>query len=82
MAPCGFEIAQRNPAGPIRIAFFFYDLAANSTRCGTRATARPHTFPAKDDLATTAAKLALIDAVAVVISNGLGILGVTPVEKM
>ncbi|MEM7724721.1 MAG: DALR anticodon-binding domain-containing protein, partial [Pseudomonadota bacterium] len=30
----------------------------------------------------TAAKIALPRAVAVVISNGLGILGVTPVEEM
>jgi arginyl-tRNA synthetase len=52
-------------------------------RSGTRATPRPHLrFIQEEDADTTRAKLALIRAVAIVISNGLGILGVTPVEKM
>jgi arginyl-tRNA synthetase len=39
-------------------------------------------FIQEEDADTTRAKLALIRAVAIVISNGLGILGVKPVEKM
>ena len=39
-------------------------------------------FIQEDDVDTTRGKLALIRAVAIVISNGLGILGVKPVEKM
>jgi arginyl-tRNA synthetase len=49
------------------------------------AHARMHSVLRKaqeEDAETTRAKLALIRAVAIVISNGLGILGVKPVEKM
>ena len=68
---------------PHRIAFFLYDLAAEFHALWNKGNAAPHLrFLQEDDLATTWAKLALIDAVAVVISNGLGILGVTPADKM
>ena len=39
-------------------------------------------FLQEDDPATSQSKLALARAVAVVISSGLGILGVTPAEEM
>ena len=68
---------------PHRIAFFLYDLAAEFHALWNKGNAAPHLrFLQEDHLATTSAKLALIDAVAVVISNGLGILGVTPADKM
>ncbi len=68
---------------PHRIAFFLYDLAAEFHALWNKGNAAPHLrFLQEDDLETTSAKLALIDAVAVVISNGLGILGVTPADKM
>ncbi|MCV2875645.1 arginine--tRNA ligase [Rhodobacteraceae bacterium XHP0102] len=68
---------------PHRIAFFLYDVAAEFHALWNKGNSAPHLrFLQEDDLATTAAKLALIDAVAVVISNGLGILGVTPADKM
>ncbi len=68
---------------PHRIAFFLYDLAAEFHALWNKGNAAPHLrFLQEDDLETTSAKLALIDAVAVVISNGLGILGVAPADKM
>ena len=68
---------------PHRIAFFLYDLAAEFHALWNKGNAAPHLrFLQEDDLATTSSKLALIDAVAVVISNGLGILGVIPADKM
>ncbi|GAA5079529.1 arginine--tRNA ligase [Roseibacterium beibuensis] len=68
---------------PHRIAFYLYDLASEFHALWNKGNANPALrFMQEDDPATTAAKLALIRAVAIVISNGLGILGVTPVEKM
>ena len=68
---------------PHRIAFYLYDLSAEFHALWNKGNGEPHLrFFQEDDAAATAAKLALIRAVAVVISNGLGILGVKPVEKM
>jgi arginyl-tRNA synthetase len=39
-------------------------------------------FLQEDDKATSSAKIALVRSVCVVISAGLGILGVTPAEEM
>ncbi|MFV2052664.1 arginine--tRNA ligase [Aliiroseovarius sp. YM-037] len=80
--PRQVEIAARTHE-PHRIAFFLYDLASEfhglyhlgKSESGLRALQ-------EDDPATSQAKIALIRAVAVVISAGLGILGVTPVEEM
>ncbi len=68
---------------PHRVAFYLYDLASAFHALWNKGNAEPHLrFVQEDDPATTSAKLALIRAVAIVISNGLGILGVVPVEKM
>ncbi|WP_102223590.1 arginine--tRNA ligase [Acidimangrovimonas sediminis] len=76
------EIAARGHE-PHRIAFYLYDLASDlhghwakgNDEMGLR-------FIQEDDLGATQAKIALARSVAVVISAGLAILGVTPVEEM
>ncbi|MGP1356605.1 arginine--tRNA ligase [Roseicyclus sp.] len=68
---------------PHRVAFYLYELASEFHALWNRGNAQASLrFIQEDDAATTRAKLALIRAVAIVISNGLGILGVTPAEKM
>jgi arginyl-tRNA synthetase len=68
---------------PHRIAFYLYDLASDFhalyNRGNDEITLR---FVQESDSDTTQAKIALIRAVAIVISHGLGILGVTPAEEM
>jgi arginyl-tRNA synthetase len=76
------EVAARTHE-PHRVAFYLYDLAqafhALWNRGNDDAALR---FWQPDDAAATAAKIALPRAVGIVISAGLGILGVTPVEEM
>jgi arginyl-tRNA synthetase len=68
---------------PHRVAFYLYDLASEFHALWNKGNAQAELrFIQEDDADTTRAKLALIGAVAIVISNGLGILGVKPVEKM
>jgi arginyl-tRNA synthetase len=68
---------------PHRVAFYLYELASEFHALWNRGNAQASLrFIQEDDAATTRAKLALIRAVAIVISNGLGILGVTSAEKM
>jgi arginyl-tRNA synthetase len=68
---------------PHRVAFYLYDLASEFHALWNRGNAQPELrFIQEEDAETTRAKLALTRAVAIVISNGLGILGVKPVEKM
>ncbi|WP_445810299.1 arginine--tRNA ligase [Yoonia sp.] len=68
---------------PHRIAFYLYDLASDFHALWNRgnddAALR---FLQMGDSDTTQAKIALIRAVAIVISHGLGILGVKPAEEM
>jgi arginyl-tRNA synthetase len=68
---------------PHRIAFYLYDLASDFHALWNRgnddAALR---FLQEGDSDTTQAKIALIRAVAIVISHGLGILGVTPAQEM
>ena len=68
---------------PHRVAFYLNDLAASFHGLWTKgkedASLR---FLLKDDPALSAARLALIQAVAQVIASGLKVLGVTPVEEM
>ena len=68
---------------PHRVAFYLYELASEFhglwNRGNEDASLR---FLQEGDKDTTAAKIALIRAVQVVIAQGLGILGVTPVEEM
>lgn len=80
--PRQVEIAARANE-PHRIAFYLYDLAGAFHGLWNRghddAGLR---FIQDGDDATTSAKLALIRSVGVVISAGLGILGVTPAREM
>ena len=68
---------------PHRVAFYLYELASDFhglwNKGNDDTTLR---FVQDGDPATTQAKIALVRAVGVVISAGLGILGVTPVEEM
>ncbi|MEM1315855.1 MAG: arginine--tRNA ligase [Pseudomonadota bacterium] len=68
---------------PHRIAFYLYDLASEFHALWNRGKDEPRLrFVQAGDAAGTAARLGLVRAVSVVISSGLGILGVTPVEEM
>ncbi|MEM8979563.1 MAG: arginine--tRNA ligase [Pseudomonadota bacterium] len=80
--PRHVEIAARSNE-PHRIAFFLYDLAAELHALWNKGNDTPSLrFLQEDAPATTQAKIALIRAVSVVISQGLGILGVTPLTEM
>ena len=68
---------------PHKIAFYLYELASDFHALWHRGHDEPTLrFVQTGDPATTAAKIALARAVGVVISAGLGILGVVPVEEM
>ncbi|GAB5446802.1 arginine--tRNA ligase [Gymnodinialimonas sp.] len=68
---------------PHRVAFYLYDLASEFHALWNKGNAEPQLrFFQEDDPSATSGKLCLISAVAIVISNGLGILGVTPVDQM
>ena len=76
------EIAARNHE-PHRVAFYLYELASDFHALWNKGKDEPKLrFLHEGDPDATAAKIALPRAVAVVISAGLGILGVTPVEEM
>ena len=68
---------------PHRIAFYLYELAAEFHTLWNRGNDDPSLrFVQEGNSATAAAKIALARATGVVISAGLAILGVTPVEEM
>lgn len=76
------EIAARYNE-PHRIAFYLYELASDFHGLWNRGNDDPGLrFVQEGNVATTTAKIALARAVSVVISAGMGILGVTPVEEM
>ncbi|MGH1329295.1 MAG: arginine--tRNA ligase [Paracoccaceae bacterium] len=76
------EIAARSHE-PHRIAFYLYDLASDFHALWNKGNEKTHLrFLQEGDNAASAAKIALPRAVAVVISAGLGILGVTPASEM
>ena len=76
------EIAARSNE-PHRIAFYLYDLAADFHALWNKGNDTPALrFLQEGNHATSQAKIALIRATAIVISSGLGILGVTPAEEM
>ena len=76
------EIAGRTNE-PHRVAFYLYDLASELHALWNRGHDEPSLrFLDEDDPKSTVAKIALARAVTVVISAGLGILGVTPAEEM
>ena len=68
---------------PHRLAFYLYDLAAAFHALWNRGNEDANLrFLVRDDAELTAARLALVKGVAVVIASGLGIFGVEPVEEM
>jgi arginyl-tRNA synthetase len=76
------EIAARTHE-PHRIAFYLYELASEFHALWNKGNDTPALrFLDESDAQATAAKIALPKAVSVVISAGLGILGVTPLEEM
>ena len=76
------EIAARGNE-PHKIAFYLYEMASDFHSLWNRGNDDPSLrFLQDGDPATSSAKIALISAVAVVISAGLGILGVKPVDEM
>ncbi len=76
------EIAARGNE-PHRVAFYLYELASDLHGHWNKGNDDPSLrFFQDGDAATTLAKIALARAAGVVISAGLGILGVTPVEEM
>lgn len=76
------EIAARGNE-PHRIAFYLYELASDFHALWNKGNEKPELrFLQDDNLPLSATKIALPRAVAVVISAGLGILGVTPATEM
>jgi len=76
------EIAARNHE-PHRVAFYLYELASDFHALWNKGNENHALrFLHEDDARATGRKIALPRAVEVVISSGLGILGVTPVEEM
>ncbi|ROU04280.1 arginine--tRNA ligase [Histidinibacterium lentulum] len=68
---------------PHRVAFYLYELASELHGLWNRGNDEPALrFLQEGDSAATQAKIALPAATAIVISHGLGILGVTPVDEM
>lgn len=76
------EIAARTHE-PHRVAFYLYELAGEFHALWNRGNDLPELrFLQADDAATSQSKMALARAVSIVISAGLGILGVTPAQEM
>jgi arginyl-tRNA synthetase len=67
---------------PHRVAFYLYELASDFHGLWNKGNDDDSLRFLQEDTAISAAKIALVRAVGVVISSGLGILGVTPVEEM
>ena len=68
---------------PHRVAFYLNDLAAAFHSLWNRGNDDPaRRFLIEDDLALTAARLALAKGIAQVIANGLGVMGVEPAREM
>lgn len=76
------EIAARTHE-PHRVAFYLYELASELHGLWNKGNELPELrFLQDDNPALSQSKIALARAVAVVISAGLGILGVTPAQEM
>ncbi|MCZ6638168.1 MAG: arginine--tRNA ligase [Alphaproteobacteria bacterium] len=67
---------------PHRIAYYLQDLAASFHGLWNKGNTDPEARFLVDDETITRARLALIQAVALVIASGLAVLGVVPVEEM
>ena len=75
------EVATRSHE-PHRVAFYLYDLASEMHSLYNRGNDDHALRFIQEDAAVSQAKIALVRAVSVVISHGLGILGVTPATEM
>ena len=76
------EIAARTNE-PHRVAFYVYELASELHTLWNKGNEKHFLrFLQQDDPDTSQAKIALVTAVCIVISAGLGILGVKPAEEM
>ncbi|PTX55382.1 arginyl-tRNA synthetase [Litoreibacter ponti] len=75
------EIAARTNE-PHRIAFYLYELAGELHALWNRGNELPELRFMQDTAEASAPKIALARATAIVISAGLGILGVAPAEEM
>ncbi|SFK57258.1 arginine--tRNA ligase [Shimia haliotis] len=75
------EIAGRTNE-PHRVAFYLYELASELHGLWNKGNDDNSLRFIQDNVATSQAKIALARSVAVVISAGLGILGVTPAQEM
>ncbi|MDA7428915.1 arginine--tRNA ligase [Primorskyibacter aestuariivivens] len=76
------EIAARTHE-PHRVAFYLYELASDFHALWNRGNDLPELrFLQEGNIPASQAKIALAKSVSVVISAGLGILGITPVEEM
>ena len=68
---------------PHRVAFYLYDLAAAFHAFWTKGRGQARLrFLLEDEPELTAARLALVQAIAQVIASGLAVMGVEPVEEM
>lgn len=68
---------------PHRIAFYLYDLASDFHSLWNKGKESPQLrFILTSDMQTSLARLALLRVIRYVLANGLGILGVKPVEEM
>lgn len=68
---------------PHRVAFYLYDLASDFHSLWNKGKDKPNLrFILQNSLEVTHARLALLRAVRYILSNGLRILGVTPVKEM
>ncbi len=80
--PRQLELAARHHE-PHRVAFYLYDLASDFHALWNKGNELPELrFLQEDNPQRSKGKIALITAVSVVISAGLGILGVTPMTEM
>ncbi len=68
---------------PHRIAFYLYELASDLHGHWNRGKELPELrFINVDNLASTLARLAMVESVAVVLASGLALLGVSAPEEM
>lgn len=68
---------------PHRLAFYLYDLASDFHALWNKGKESPQLrFILGSDMQTSLARLALLRVIRYVLANGLGILGVKPVEEM
>ena len=68
---------------PHRISFYLYELASDFHSLWNKGKESPQLrFILRDDIILTDTRLAFLRAIRYVLSNGLQILGVNPVEEM